>query len=206
MIIGLTGGLGCGKSEVARILKKKGLRVINADEIVHELLGTDEIKSKLKEAFGSEIFDDRGMVDRRKLAKIVFKDEDKLKRLCSIVHPIVREKVRLEVRRARESKENLVVEVPLLLESGGAYEMDVVVVVSAPLDLVFERLHRSRGWSREEIRDRMSKQLPLEEKERLADYVIYNDGSLEELEKKVDQLLRDLGLCPKEDPHSSDRG
>ncbi len=205
MIIGLTGGIGCGKSEVARILRERGLKVISADDIVHELLREAWVKAKLRELFGDCIFDDRGEVNRKSLAGIVFKDDSKLSSLNSLLHPLVRERIKVEIERARKANDDLVVEIPLLFEAGGAYDVDLVVVVTASLDVVVERLRKSRGWSEEEIRDRMSKQLPLEEKERLADYVIYNDGDLKELERKVDLLLSKLKLRSKEDDHSDDR-
>lgn len=202
MIVGLTGGLGCGKSEVLKILKEYGIDVISADDVVHELLRSPEIKSKLREIFGNGIFDESGEVNRRILANIVFKNKEKLELLNSLIHPFVREIIRFKISEARKFGEDLVVEIPLLLEAGDPYEVDVVVVVSAPFNLVSERLKRFRGWTEEEIRDRMKSQLPLEEKERRAHYVIYNDGSLAELREKVRILVERLSLRPKKDCHS----
>ncbi|MBC7331577.1 MAG: dephospho-CoA kinase, partial [Synergistetes bacterium] len=185
MIVGLTGGLGCGKSEVLKILKEHCISVISADEVVHELLRSENIKAKLREVFGEGIFDETGEVNRKVLANIVFKNKEKLEFLNSLIHPFVREIIRFKISEARRSGEDLVAEIPLLLESGGTYEVDIIVVVSAPAEAVFERLRRFRGWTEEEIKDRIKNQLPVEEKERMAHYVIYNDGDLEELREKV---------------------
>ncbi|MCD6363641.1 MAG: dephospho-CoA kinase [Synergistetes bacterium] len=192
MIIGLTGGLGCGKSEVARILKKRGLKVISADDIAHSLLEENFVKSRIRDIFGEIVFTPNGEVDRKKLAGIVFSDEERLRKLNSILHPLIRRVINAEIAKAREKGEDLVVEIPLLLESKGAYDVDVIVVVSAPLDKVIKRLKEKKGWSKEEIKRRLSKQMPLEQKERLADHVIKNDGTLEDLEEKVDALLEKL--------------
>ncbi len=192
MIIGLTGGLGCGKSEVAKILKKRGLMVISADEVAHHLLEEDFVKSRIREIFGEVVFTPNGKVDRKKLAGIVFSDEEKLHKLNSILHPLIRRVINAEIAKARERGENLVVEIPLLLESKGAYDVDVIVVVSAPLNKVIKRLKEKRGWSEEEIKRRLSKQMPLKQKERLADHVIRNDGTLADLEAKVNALLEKL--------------
>ena len=192
MIIGLTGGLGCGKSEVAKILKKRGLMVISADEVAHHLLEEDFVKSRIREIFGEVVFTPNGKVDRKKLAGIVFSDEEKLHKLNSILHPLIRRVINAEIAKARERGENLVVEIPLLLESKGAYDVDVIVVVSTPLNKVIKRLKEKRGWSEEEIKRRLSKQMPLKQKERLADHVIRNDGTLADLEAKVNALLEKL--------------
>ncbi len=192
MIIGLTGGLGCGKSEVAKILKKRGLMVISADEVAHHLLEEDFVKSRIREIFGEVVFTPNGKVDRKKLAGIVFSDEERLHKLNSILHPLIRRVINAEIAKARERGENLVVEIPLLLESKGAYDVDVIVVVSAPLNKVIKRLKEKRGWSEEEIKRRLSKQMPLKQKERLADHVIRNDGTLADLEAKVNALLEKL--------------
>lgn len=202
MIVGLTGGLGCGKSEVLKILREYGIDTISADEIVHELFRSNEIKEKLREIFGDGIFDDSGEVNRRILANIVFKNREKLELLNSLIHPFVREIMRFRISEARKNGEDLVAEIPLLLEAGDVYEVDVIVVVSAPFDAVRERLKRFRGWTEEEIRDRLRNQLPLEEKEKRAHYVIYNDGSLEELREKVRLLIEKLKLRPKKQCHS----
>ncbi len=192
MIIGLTGGLGCGKSEVAKILKKRGLMVISADEVAHHLLEEDFVKSRIREIFGEVVFTPNGKVDRKKLAGIVFSDEERLRKLNSILHPLIRRVINAEIAKARERGENLVVEIPLLLESKGAYDVDVIVVVSTPLNKVIKRLKEKRGWSEEEIKRRLSKQMPLKQKERLADHVIRNDGTLADLEAKVNALLEKL--------------
>ncbi|MCS7232958.1 MAG: dephospho-CoA kinase [Synergistetes bacterium] len=197
MIVGLTGGLGCGKSEVLKIIREYGIDVISADDVVHELLRSPDIKSKLKEAFGEGIFDESGEVNRRILANIVFKNKEKLEFLNSLIHPFVREIIRFRIGESRRQGEDLVVEIPLLLEAGDPYEVDVIVVVSAPINLILERLKNFRGWTEEEIKDRMKSQLPLEEKEKRAHYVVYNDGSLEELKEKVKLLIEKLKLRPK---------
>ena len=185
MIIGLTGGIASGKSLVSQTLKGLGMTVIDADHISHEILAQDEaVKQKVEQIFGAEVLnEDGGAVDRGKLGEIVFQDPERRRTLEKILHPPVGAEL---WRRARESRDDdVVLEIPLLIETGGHEHVDLVVVVYATRELQTQRLMARDGMSQEEAMRRIDTQLPLEEKVATAHYIINNTGSVEETEEQT---------------------
>lgn len=191
--VGLTGGLGSGKSTVASILRTKGWPVIDADQIARQVLdpGTEGL-TKVLQVFGPDLLLPNGELNRAELGRRVFGFPEKLLKLESIIHP----RVQAEVQKQKQQLSQLgfkmaFYDVPLLFEkklSG----FDAVVVVNAPPDVVRERLRKRNGWSEEEIDARLGAQIPLTKKTASADHVIQNTGSLHDLEAEVDRVLADL--------------
>ena len=190
LIIGLTGGIGAGKTAVCGILRELGAEVISADEAGHKAYarGTEAWREVVEE-FGQGVLSPGGEIDRRALGAIVFKYERALKRLNAIVHPrarsIVRERIDEFVERAVEV---VVVEAPLLLEADWTPLVDEVWVISAPEDQVVRRTESRSGLDADSIRARISSQIPEEARLRHADAIIENDGSLAQLRERVRAL------------------
>lgn len=195
MVIGLVGGLGSGKSLVARLIAERGGVVIDADRIGHELLREPEVKERVRALWGREVFDGAGEVDRRRLAEVVFSASEEgspgIENLNRLVHPELTRRVTEAVERARREGRTrwVVVDAALLLEWGLERLCDLVVWVEAPLEERRRRLARSRGWSAQEVARREACQLPLREKRARAQRVLVNVGSCEELGREVEGLL-----------------
>lgn len=195
VVIGLTGGVGTGKSTVARMLAQKGAYVLDADRITHELMRPRTfVWRRILSAFGKGILGSDHQIDRRRLGNLVFQDLKGLKRLTRIVHPAVRERIGEALKRIhrRDPEATVVLDVPLLMEAGGAYPCDALVVVAAPLAEVYRRLHRRSGWSLKETRRRQSFQWPLRRKARMADFVIRNGGSIASTRRQVKEVWNQL--------------
>lgn len=186
--IGLTGGIGCGKSTVVQLFKEAGWRTLETDAIVRELLaGSEVVKSALRERWGDQVF--RGEeVDRKAIAGIVFKDDAELEWLEALLHPLVRE-AWSEVLTA-QSDGDCLVEIPLLFEKRLETEFDLTVCVISPPDVVEARMVR-RGYTGAEVEQRRSRQMPLHEKAKRADRVISNAGSLEFLKRQTHRLIEE---------------
>ena len=196
--VGLTGGLGTGKSTVSQALIKHGVPVIDADRIAREVVERNGPAFQgIVQAFGSGILQQNGNLDRALLAKVVFGDSKKLLQLEQLIHPYVQDEV-LRQRRWLQDQHHqwAVYDVPLLFEKGLKYQFDFIVVVSVTdVQTQIQRLKLRNSWNDEEIQKRLNSQLPLSEKMAHADYVIRNDADLSSLEKKVDtmvQMLNDL--------------
>jgi len=182
--VGLTGGIGAGKSEVSRRLAAQGAVIIDADLIAREVVapGTDGLAEVIA-AFGPGVLGSDGELDRVALGDIVFADEEKLATLNSIVHPRVAARMR-EVEDAAGAGSVIVHDVPLIAENGLASRYDMVVVVDAPPRIQLDRLVRLRGMSREQAQARMAAQASREERLAIATIVVDNSGSLEKKIKK----------------------
>lgn len=193
-VFGLTGGIGSGKSRVARRFRERRLPVIDADLLAREAVaqGSAGLREIIAE-FGSGVLDGRGELDRAALARIVFNDEAARRKLNAITHPRVRELTALRVSELAASGEPLVCyEVPLLVESGMAEALRPVVVVSAPEAVQIERVMARDGASESDARARISAQMPLADKVKVADFVIDNTGSLAALEDRADAVLDEV--------------
>lgn len=190
--VGLTGGIGAGKSEVSRLLVASGAVLIDADKIAREVVepGTPGL-AKVVEAFGREILAPDGTLDRPKLGSIVFTDPEKLAVLNSIVHPLVGARS-AELEKAASEDAVVIHDVPLLAENGLAPLYDLVVVVDASPETQLERLVRLRGMSEADARARMAAQATREKRLEIADIVIDNDGPLAGLDERVDAVWADL--------------
>jgi dephospho-CoA kinase len=200
-VVGLTGGIGSGKSTVARMLEQLGATLIDADAIVHELQAPGQpLVDEIAAAFGPEVLDASGALDREALGGIVFRDDEARQRLNRIVHPKVGHEVARRLARARESGVALVVlDIPLLFEgrrAGGrgaaGLDLDATIVVWASVTAQVERQVARAGYGADEAERRVRAQMPLDEKRALADHVIDNSGGLAETEEQVRALYEKL--------------
>lgn len=190
--VGLTGGIGSGKSEVSRRLAAYGAVVIDADKLAREVVepGTPGLAAVVAE-FGEEMLRPDGTLNRERLGSVVFADEDRRKALNGIVHPLVGERTK-ELMDAAEQGSIVVYDVPLLTEGGLASMYDVVVVVDVPPETQLDRLVRQRGMTAEDARARISAQATREERRAIASVIIDNSGSLDDLDAQVAELWTEL--------------
>lgn len=190
--IGITGGIGCGKSEVCRILEAHHIPIIDADLVARELIENhDEIKSQIKQAFGDALYLSTGKLDRKQMADIIFNDERAKERLNRIVHPHVIAYQAAELKKIEEARQHRIagVEAALIFEAGSEEQFDIMIVVAASEQTIVKRLMKRDGITKDEILKRIHSQMPLAEKIKRADFVIHNDGSLDELNHKVKRLI-----------------
>ncbi|MFE1955483.1 dephospho-CoA kinase [Streptomyces sp. NPDC059524] len=190
--VGLTGGIGAGKSEVSRLLVERGAVLIDADRIAREVVepGTPGLAAVV-EAFGEEVLAPDGTLDRPALGAIVFADADRLAVLNKIVHPLVGARS-AELEAAAGTDAVVVHDVPLLTENGLAPFYDLVIVVDASPETQLDRLTRLRGMTEDDARARMAAQATREQRREIADLVIDNDGPRERLVEQVDTVWAEL--------------
>ena len=189
--IGLTGGIGAGKSSVLELLEKKDVPVLQADRLGHDLLRERAVLREIKKYFGAGVFDEKGGVDRGKLGLEIFADPRKKKFLDGLLHPLVRRRTAQWVARQSKRKPRppfVVVEVPLLFENGFHRWFDRALSVSAPGRVRRRRL-RARGWSQGEIGRREASQWPQKRKNQKADWVLFNSGTKGKLRYTVQRWL-----------------
>jgi dephospho-CoA kinase len=189
---GLTGGLGTGKSTVANLIRSHGIPVIDADRLAREVVEKGSVGlGHVVQAFGPGILNSQGQLDRLKMAEIVFSSPKKLLQLESIIHPLVQEAVRQQKNWLKDQDCLWAVyDVPLLFEKKLNDQFDGIITVSASKSQQIERVKKRNSWNDEEIQKRIQAQIPLSEKIQQSDYVIENQGSLQELEKKVATLVQ----------------
>ncbi|MBE3569285.1 MAG: dephospho-CoA kinase [Bacillales bacterium] len=197
-IIGLTGGIASGKSTVSSLLKEKGYTVIDADAAAKIVVQPgEEAYNKIVNAFGKEILLENGEINRRKLGDLVFRNEQKRLQLNSIVHPAVRKQMLLEKEQAiRDGKQTVILDIPLLFESGLTWMVDKTIVVYVDGSIQLERLMKRNGLDKEDAEIRISAQMPLEEKVKKADAVIHNNGTIAETKQQLEQIIEKWGLRP----------
>lgn len=190
--VGLTGGIGSGKSEVSRRLTQRGAVLIDGDAIAREVVrpGTPGLAAIVAE-FGEEVLLPDGTLDRPKLGKIVFNDPAKLARLNEITHPLIGRRSQ-ELFEAAPPDGIVVYDMPLLTENNLAGLHEVNIVVDVPVELQVARLVGRRGMTEEDARARIAAQATREQRRAIADYVIDNSGPLEELDEKVEALWAEL--------------
>ena len=193
-VIGLTGGIGSGKSTVSGMLAQLGAVVSDADKVGHEVLKTDlELKDKIISTFGRDILAPEGEVDRRKLAQKVFGDRGALNLLNRIMHPKMYQMVKSYLQELRKKGvEVVVLEAPLLFEAGWDKLVDEVWVTVASRETILKRLKERSQLSKEEALARIGSQLSSEERERRAKVVINTDCHLDELRARVEELWKQL--------------
>lgn len=197
--VGCTGGIGSGKSTVSRVLARNGAIVLDADAMARDALapGTAAARS-VRERFGDAVLGDDGALDRQRLAAVVFADRDARSVLEEIVHPVVHAATAAAIERARLAGGVVVLDSPLLVETDGRrrYDLDAVLVVDAPEEMVVERLVRDRAMSAADVRARLAAQATRGERVRAADYVIVNVGSLDELVAMAEEAWRWIARLP----------
>jgi dephospho-CoA kinase len=193
-VIGLTGGIGTGKSSVSRLLREKGVTVIDADEATRAVQsrGSEGLR-RLVDEFGTSILTSEGDLDRGRLAAVAFADPEARRRLNAIVHPLVREWMADRQMAAEARGEpHVVLDIPLLFESRGAAGFDDVILVYAPEEVALRRLVEQRGMSEEQARARIAAQMPIEEKRELAQHVIDNTGTLQQLRTQTERVWAEV--------------
>jgi dephospho-CoA kinase len=196
ILVGLTGGIGAGKSTVSNLLAERGAVIVDADAIVRELQAPGgEIVTKLAERFGADVLAADGSLDRAKVASIVFNDEQALKDLNAIVHPAVRAEMQRRVDAERDTDHVVVLDVPLLAENPRR-DLQAVLVVDVPVDVAVERLVAARGMGEADARARIANQASRERRLELATHVIDNAGDLDALSARVDEVWAELVSLP----------
>ena len=196
MILGLTGGIGSGKSTAADMLRRLGATVLDADEISRHALdpGTECYRATVS-AFGDAIVREDGSIDRKALAGIVFSDDHARKTLNGIIHPYVHRTIHSETERARAAHARLIVwDIPLLFETGYDKETDAVLVICCSIPVRLERLKKRSGYSEEEALSRIRAQMTDEERCERATFTVHNEGTLESLQEQVSKIYEQL-LC-----------
>lgn len=188
-VIGLTGGIGSGKSTVARILGEFGCIVTDSDALARAALEQPEVRYKLVERWGDRIINKKGLVDRSVIGGIVFNDTDERKWLESQTHPWIESRRIEQFDAAPPETVAFVIDAPLLLEAGLDSQCDAVIYVDAPLETRQARVRETRGWNVEELARRERAQLPLDLKRERADYVVVNDTSEKDLTGAIRQIL-----------------
>ncbi|HZN43538.1 MAG TPA: dephospho-CoA kinase [Actinomycetota bacterium] len=193
LLVGLTGGIGSGKSTAARMLRERGAAVFDADVLAREAVapGTEGHRAVV-ERFGADVLAPGGELDREALASVVFADPAARRDLEAIVHPEVRRLFAEGSDAYRDTDRVVVLSAPLLVETGMHSAFDVLVVVAVPVSVQVERLMRDRGMSEAAVRARIDAQAPLEDKAAVADILLDNEGSPEELARQIDRIWADL--------------
>lgn len=192
--VGITGGIGSGKSEVRKILADRGYPVIDADSLSKRIAGEDaRARVAIKTAFGPDVFSDDGLLQRQLLARRAFADRLSIQRLNAILHPLVFENVDCEVEKAGEQGHPFIfIEAALFYETGWDKDMDAMLMVDAPLERRFDWLQQRDAVGRAQIEHRMRFQISNTEKRQRADFIIDNNGELTDLQQAVSDFLSRL--------------
>lgn len=186
-LIGLTGSLAAGKSTAAMILREKGFSVIDADELARDALLEADVREEIRTHLGQDCYLSDGSPNRSRIATVIFNDSEKRQWLNGLIHPRVRKKA-LEMT----ARGMAVYDVPLLFESGIHTQTDLSVMIDAPLEERIRRAEKRNGWSRDEFLAREAAQMPPGQKRLLADFVIDNDGTEQQLRERLDRLIETL--------------
>ena len=194
MVIGLTGGIGTGKSTVSRKLREKGYPVIDLDIISREVITYPEVIDELVRNFGNEILEEQNEISRNKLRQTVFKDEKKVAVLNSIMHPPIIEEMRRQIKELRKDYKTVFVEVQLLFEVKLEKEFDMTVLVYADRKTQIERVLKRDGRSEGEVQEIINAQMSMDEKRKLSNYIIENNGNSEMLDLEIEKFIKKLGI------------
>jgi dephospho-CoA kinase len=197
-VLGLVGGIGSGKSEVAAALARRGGCLVAGDPLGHAALKQPSVRDAIVKRWGQDVLDVEGEIDRKKLGAVVFADPDERAALEAIVHPWIGRRLREQLLAAKADPacRFVVLDAAIMLEAGWRTACDVVVYVHAPRAVRLKRVAGQRGWSAEEVGKREQAQLPLALKAACADAALDNSGGPEELEAQVDALLARIGIVP----------
>ncbi len=198
-IVGMLGGIGSGKSQVAATFARRGACVIGADDLAHQALRQPEVRERVVRRWGTHLLDEKGEIERRRLAAIVFADAAERRALEALVHPWIQARMKREIEKAlaEASVKLIVIDAAIMLEVGWSDLCDRLVFVEAPEELRVKRVAEQRGWTAKDVEAREGAQLPLTEKRGVADHVLDNSTSLAHLERQVDDLLRLWGVAPE---------
>lgn len=192
-IIGITGGIASGKSTVTNYLRQKGCQVIDADQVVHELQAKGgKLYQALVSWLGSAILNEAGELDRPKLSQLIFSSQENLAKSSQLQNDIIRQELANRRDQLAKTEETFFMDIPLLFEQDYADWFDEVWLVYVNPETQIKRLKARNGYSQEEAQQRLASQMKLEDKVPYADFVIKNDGNLEELIEQIDKKLRRL--------------
>jgi len=182
----LTGGIATGKSSVCNFLKLHGFHIIDADKIAHETL--QENVSDIEKLFGKEYIKD-GKVDRKKLGELIFKNKKEKKALEAFLHPLIKKRIEEEALKLEKYNVPYIVDIPLFFETGSRYDIKPVVVVYAPKEQQLERLIKREGYDMDHAKRRLNAQTDIEDKRKLADFVIDNSKDIKHLQSEIERFL-----------------
>ncbi len=191
LVVGLTGNYGMGKSTVLLLFKKLGALTLDTDKIVSKLLIKPLILEKIKSVFGREVFNDKGSLNKEKIADIIFKNNKLRRRLEDILHPLVLEEIQYFLKKRRDRSQIAIIEIPLLFERGYVERFNRSIVVYTKEDVALQRLE-IQGINREKALNRLKSQLPIELKIKKADYLIDNNGTIKETKAQVEIIYKNL--------------
>ena len=203
MVIGLTGGIGTGKSTVSQILQEKKFPVIDLDTISHEIIKFPKIIEKIVENFGKEVLENSNnfenknneiQVSREKLGKIIFENKEKRLLLNSIMHPEILRVMREQISKYKKNNKIIFVEIQLLFEVQWEKEFDYILLISAKKSTQIRRILKRDNRSENDALNIINSQMPLDEKKKKSDFVIENNGNIEELKEKIDEFLEYLKI------------
>jgi dephospho-CoA kinase len=213
VIVGLTGGIACGKTTVAGMLEELGAPVIDADDLAREVVQPGEpALDDIVETFGEKMLNDDGELDRDALGDRVFNDEEARQRLESITHPRIAQRMQKRATELRESGDDWVVyDAALIVENDLHHGLDSLIVVTASEQTQIDRLMERDDFSGQQARDRIDAQMPIDQKADVADYVIDNDGSLDDTHRQVEEVYHIIdrgiamfGTADREKAHRQD--
>ena len=191
-IVGITGGIACGKSTVSGMLSALGASIIDADQISHSLTAPNGAAlPAIRQTFGSSVFNEDGTLDRPALSALVFSDKAAIEKLNAIIHPLVKQHMEDQLTACRKQGAQIVIlDVPLLFEASMQNMGDMVACVVAPEEVQIARMASRNGYTREEALSRIRNQMPVSEKARLSDVVIDTNKPLTELQKEIERLYQ----------------
>jgi dephospho-CoA kinase len=197
VVVGLLGGIGSGKSQLAALLQEAGAVVVSGDQAGHEALLEPAIRERVIETFGEGIVDENGQVERRKLGALVFANPDRRRELEALVHPWIKARLAQQVEEARRAGAPVIVlDAAIMIEAGWADLCDELVFVEVPREVRLARVRRQRNWEEEEVEARERAQLALTAKAARAQHILDNSGTLDDLRRRLGPLLRRWGLTP----------
>jgi dephospho-CoA kinase len=195
LLIGVTGGIACGKTEVCRVFQKRGALILSGDQFGKEVVEKNKkVRNELVRTFGKPILNKNKSLNRRKLGRLAFASKESKDKLNKIIHPYLLKELKKRIRslRAKGCQGLVVIDAALIVEWGLQNELDHLIFVESKREDKIRRLQKQKGYSRKEALDRIKSQLPETAKKRLADFVIINDKGMRELRKKTEKIFSQL--------------
>lgn len=189
LVIGLTGNIGCGKSRLSKIFMDNSIDVIDADIISREIMNDKYLLNRIFETFGSGIKQEDGALNRNKLGSIVFSDDEKLIKLNSLTHPVIKDKINKKIEEVSKTKNIVIVDAALLIEGKFLDIVDKIIVITCDEETQLERVIKRDKLSKEDALNRINSQMNQSEKVKYADYIIDNSRSIEVLELEANKLI-----------------
>ncbi|KMT21527.1 dephospho-CoA kinase [Clostridium cylindrosporum] len=191
-VIGLTGGIGTGKSTASSIIKSLNIKVIDCDIVSREVVKDKEVLNLLEETFGNKVITSSNELDRKQLGKIVFKSKENLNKLNSILHPIMKIRIKNYIKVYAKTEKLCIVDGAILIEAGFCDLVDDIILISSSEELQLKRVNERDGHSYEYIKDVIKSQMPLDEKKKYCKYIIENNEGIDELREKVENVIKTL--------------